>query len=113
MYQKLPVTLETVSIWLSSLNDTVFDLEHVLASLDVVSLFINIPVKLALNSIDRIWVYISAKTSIQRNEFIIAVRFILDSTFFTFNNITYRQVFGTPMGSPLSPIIADNSLTDF
>ena len=33
-----------------------------------------------------------------------AIRFILDSTFFSFNNF-YKQ--STPMGSPLSPVIAD------
>ena len=89
-----------------------FDPEYVLASLDIVSLFTNIPVELALNSIDRRWIYISAKASISKNEFIIAIRFILDSTFFTFNNITYRQVFAIPMGSPLSPIIADIVMQD-
>ena len=94
------------------LNGSVFDPNYVLASLDVISLFTNIPVELALNSIDRRWVYISAKTNISKNEFIIAVRFILNSTFFTFNNRTYRQVFGTPMGSPLSPIIIDIVMQD-
>ena len=95
------------------LNGSVFDPNYVLSSLDVISLFTNIPVKLALNSIDRRWVYISAKTNISKNEFIIAVRFILNSTFFTFNNRTYRQVqFGTPMGSPLSPIITDIVMQD-
>ena len=94
------------------LNGTVFDPEYVLASLDVVSLFTNIPIELALNSIDRRWVYISAKTSISKNEFIVAVRFILDSIFFTFNNRTYRQMFGTLMGSSLSPIIADIVMQD-
>ena len=89
-----------------------YDSEYVLASLDVVSLFTNVPVKLALNSIDRSWVYISAKTNILKNEFIIAVGFILDSTFFAFNNRTFKQVFGTPMGSSLSPIIADIVMQD-
>jgi len=32
---------------------------------------------------------------------------ILASTYFFFNNIIYKQVFGTPMSSPLSSIIAD------
>jgi len=36
----------------------------------------------------------------------------MDSTFFTFNNKIYKQKFGTPMGSPLSPIIADLVLQD-
>jgi len=31
----------------------------------------------------------------------------LFSTFFTFNSKIYKQIFGTPMGSPLSLIIAD------
>jgi len=41
-----------------------------------------------------------------------AVEFVLSSTFFTFNNICYKQIFGTPMGSPLSPVIADLVLQD-
>ena len=36
-----------------------------------------------------------------------AIRFILDSTFFSFNNNFNKQSFGTPIGSPLSPVIAD------
>ncbi|EFN65965.1 hypothetical protein EAG_11497, partial [Camponotus floridanus] len=31
----------------------------------------------------------------------------VDSTFFRFNGIIYKQIFGTPMGSPLSSICAD------
>lgn len=41
-----------------------------------------------------------------------AVKFILDSTFFNFNGYTYKQTFDSPMGSPLSPIIADLVLQD-
>ena len=47
------------------------------------------------------------KTNISKEEFIIAVNFILNSTFSSFNQKIYKQVFGTPMGSPLLPIIAD------
>jgi len=36
---------------------------------------------------------------------------ILDSTIFTFNNKIYKQKFGTPMASPLSPIIANIVMT--
>lgn len=32
---------------------------------------------------------------------------VLNFTYFTFNNKTYKQIFGTLMGSPLSPILAD------
>ena len=32
---------------------------------------------------------------------------LLDSTFFSFDNVIYKQSFDTPMGSPISPVIAD------
>jgi len=42
-----------------------------------------------------------------RREILGAVKFILDSTFFIFDDIFYKQIFGTPMGSPLSLVIAN------
>jgi len=51
-------------------------------------------------------------TKILKQEFINAIKMILDSTFFTFNNKIYKQKFGTSMDSPLSPIIADIVLED-
>jgi len=84
-----------------------FDSNYILASLDVVSLFTNVPIDLILNSIEKRWVHISTKTNISKEEFVTTVKFILNSIFFTFNNKFYKQIFGTLMGSPLSPIIAD------
>lgn len=83
-----------------------------LLSLDVVSLFTNIPLDLALDGVLERWCLIKEKCSIPRDEFLTAVRFILNSTFFTFNGKIYQQTFGTPMGSPLSPLIADITLQD-
>jgi len=83
-----------------------------MVSLDVISLFTNIPTDLALNSIDKRWNLISQHTLIPLQEFKDAVKFVLSSTFFTFNNIVYKQIFGTPMGSPLSPVIADLVMQD-
>ncbi|XP_018399984.1 PREDICTED: uncharacterized protein LOC108777557 [Cyphomyrmex costatus] len=78
-----------------------------LISLDVVSLFTNVPIDIALDCIDEQWCYISRGCPLPREEFQKAIKFVLESTFFVFDNKTYRQYFGTPMGSPLSPIIAD------
>lgn len=50
---------------------------------------------------------LESKIAIPYNEFLIALRLIFDSNFFKFNNKIYKQIFGTPMGSPLSPILAD------
>jgi len=84
----------------------------ILFSLDVTSLFINVPFDQAIESISNRWDHIQKNTKISMNEFISAIKFVLLSTFFTFNNIIYKQLFGTPMRSPLSPIIADVVMQD-
>jgi len=75
-----------------------------------------VPQDLAIESIINRWTLIEKNTNISMEDFISAIKLILSSTFFTilqfFNNKTYRQIFGTPMGSPLSPIIADIVLQD-
>jgi len=81
-------------------------------SLDVISLFTNIPIDLALESLSNRWKFLSSKTKIPKAEFIEMTKFILNSTYFTFNRKIYKQSFGTPMGSPLSPIIADMVMQD-
>jgi len=36
-----------------------------------------------------------------------AIKFVLESTFFQFDQKYYKQTFGAPMGSPLSSVVAD------
>lgn len=81
--------------------------------MDVVSLFTNVPNDLMLESIKRRWCFIGAHTKIPQEEFLKAVELILSSSFFMFNNTFYKQIFGSPMGSPSSPVIADIVLQDF
>jgi len=92
-------------------NKTINDTD-VLISLDVISLFTNIPQDLAIDSILNRWSLIRKNTNIPMEDFILAIKFVLSSTYFTFNNIIYRQTFGTSMGCPLSPVIADIVLQD-
>lgn len=94
------------------LSHTLIKDNYTLISLDAVSLYTNIPVELAIDSVFKRWGFISTSCSVLYAEFILAVRFVLDSTFFIFNGTIYQQTFGTPMGSPLSPIIADIILQD-
>jgi len=56
--------------------------------------------------------HINKDTKIPKSEFLKALKLILDSTYFKFNNLIYKQKFGTPMRSPLSPIIAEVVLQD-
>ena len=51
-------------------------------------------------------------TSIPFQEFKRAISIILNSTFFKFNDESYEQIFGLPMGLPLSPILADLVIQD-
>jgi len=94
------------------LKEFALDPDHIMVSLDVTSLFTNVPIELAMNSIERRWSSISHNTLIPLEDFKMAVNFVLNSTFFIFNGICYKQIFGTPMGSPLSPVIADLVLQD-
>ncbi|XP_071638462.1 uncharacterized protein [Temnothorax longispinosus] len=94
------------------LNNSRIDDNYTLISLDVVSLFTNVPSDLAIDSICNRWEHLSKNCDIPKDEFIIAVRLILDSTYFRFNNKVYKQNFGSPMGSPLSPDLADLVLQD-
>ncbi|KYQ49979.1 hypothetical protein ALC60_10934 [Trachymyrmex zeteki] len=55
------------------------------------------------------WRFIPRDCCLPEKEFIKAVQFVLDS-FFDFDSITsiYKQNYGTPMGSPLFPVIVDD-----
>ncbi|XP_071582148.1 uncharacterized protein [Temnothorax nylanderi] len=67
---------------------------------------------MVIESILSRWDYISTNCEIPKSEFLLAVRFVLESTFFMFNGVIYRQTFGSPMGSSFSPIVADITMQD-
>lgn len=88
------------------------DGHYKLISLDAVSLFTNVPSDLAISGIASRWKHIKKSTKILLHEFIIAVQLVLDSTYFSFHGVIYRQTFGSPMGSPLSSVLTDIVLQD-
>jgi len=94
------------------LNRVTIDSDYDLISLDVISLFTNIPISLALEGLTKRWNEIKRETSIPINEFMEGVKMRLDSTVFTFNKKIYKQKFGTPMGSPMLPVIANIVMED-
>jgi len=75
-------------------------------------MYSNIPIELALGSVLKRWNAIEKNTSIPFQEFKRAISVILNSIFFRFNEEFYEQIFGLPMGSPLSPILADLVIQD-
>jgi len=96
---------------IDKLKGSHIDNNHIFISLDVISLFTNIPIDLAIESILNRWDTIK-NCHIPQDEFINALKLVLNFTFFTFDKIIYKQNFGTLMGSPLSPIISDLVMRD-
>ena len=83
---------------------------HCFVSFDVVSLFTSIPTSDVLNLIFRLLNQDNSlcdRTNLSVNDIIEALSICLKSTFFSFKNVLYRQIFGVPMGSCISPILAD------
>ncbi|GJQ77969.1 hypothetical protein Trydic_g2330 [Trypoxylus dichotomus] len=77
----------------------------ILVSFDVTSLFTQVPIKQTVNII---------RNKHQMEDYLInLIEFCLKSTYFTYNGQTYRQIEGAPIGSALSPIIANNFMEDF
>ncbi|XP_036347720.1 uncharacterized protein LOC118757092 [Rhagoletis pomonella] len=88
-------------------NITVDD-EEMLISLDVVSLFTNIPIHLAINTIMKQWSSLEKHTTITKKQFLTILEFCLrENNYFVYDGTFYQQVYGMPMGNPLSPTIAD------
>lgn len=75
-------------------------------SLDVVSLYTNIPIELALKLIEGKWGEIKKFTDIPLDEFQKAISLTLNSTYFSFKNTFYKQIDGCAMGSSISSVVA-------
>lgn len=83
-----------------------------LFSLDVISLFTNIPINLVICVIEKRWQEIKKYTTIPKNIFIEGIKIVTNNCYFSYDNTTYHQIFGTPMGSPISPVLAELILED-
>ena len=75
-------------------------------SFDVVSLFTNIPIGLALSVVEKRLdeVDVSDYTPLP---LLSLLRLCLSSTTFCYNGTIYQQIFGTAMGSPVSVVVAN------
>lgn len=80
---------------------------HILYSLDVKSLFTNIPSELVEEVIMERWNEIRKHTVLPLTTFVDGIKLILENCYFTYQNQTYKQIFGSPMGSPVSPALAE------
>lgn len=81
--------------------------DYVLVSLDVVSLFTNIPKNLVINIIEESYKYISNYTDISKSTLIQLIRYCFETSYFSYNNTIYLQKDGSAMGNPASPVLAN------
>jgi hypothetical protein len=98
----------------AKMKDVQIPKDHKLVSFDVVSLFTNIDNQRVLDIISRKWKTIksASKTKLSKNDFIEALEMVTENCEFSFNGQKYRQKFGSPMGSPVSPMLANLLLED-
>jgi len=83
---------------------------EIFASHDVVSLFTNTPIDNALQVIrDRLEKdnTLKKRTFLNANDIMELFEFTLTTTYFQFRDNIYQQTFGTAMGNPISPIVAN------
>ncbi|BHF64172.1 hypothetical protein SprV_0200717100 [Sparganum proliferum] len=83
----------------------------VMISFDVMSLFTSIPQDLSVGTIELLLrgKYDATENRLGHAQVIQLLKFCLE-TYFTFDGTIYEQVKGTPMGSPISGLIAETVL---
>lgn len=110
-YYNQKITLDFLD-FVEKMKKIKLQLGHMLLSLDVISLFTNIPIDLVLKSIKIRQKFIRNNIKILLSEFLTAIEFVSTSTFFSFDKQIYKQTYGVPMGSSLSPVVADLIMQD-
>ncbi|XP_044745148.1 uncharacterized protein LOC123307011 [Coccinella septempunctata] len=98
--------------FVKNLNNVQLPDHYKLISLDVISLFTNIPKGLVLSTLSKRWSYISAYTNIPKKIFLEMIEFYFDSSYFSFGGNIYLQLDGSAMGNPLSPILAEIAMDE-
>ena len=92
------------------INEIQCDDNDFLVSLDVKSLFTCIPVPDVLRIIENLLLnnaVLAERTKLSVADIMSALKLCLHCTIFTFKNVLYGQICGAPMGSCISPVVAN------
>ena len=98
-----------------SLQNVTLAEDEMFASHDVVSLFTNTPIPQSIEIIRRRLQNdktLRKRTFLEVADIIELLEFVLSTTYFSFRGQIYQQKFGTAMGSPVSPIVANLFMED-
>lgn len=92
---------------LQSFKDAGWEESYSWLTLDVVSLYSNIPHPVAVTAIEYMLKKYSAYSVDTCHFVVLAVEFLLTHNFFSFNDKFFLQTKGAPMGSKFSPSLAN------
>jgi hypothetical protein len=80
---------------------------HFIISLHVVSLFTCIPNDLVIHVVEEKWTEILFHSPLPKDEFVKGLKYVMNNCVFAFKGRIFKQVSGSPMGSPVSPVLAN------
>jgi hypothetical protein len=109
-----PHSVKNVNAFLSKIKDIHVEPDEIMISFDVVSLFTSIPLDTARLITEKLLTNNTSwqiKTELNRQDILDLLDLCL-STELCFQNNYYRQISGTPMGSPLSSFLAEAVMQD-
>nr|VZI32476.1 unnamed protein product [Spirometra erinaceieuropaei] len=101
-------SINSASQFLADIRGKVVRPEQIMVSFDVVSLFTSIPPDLARDVLrKRLEENYDETNKPLKIDHLLQMFAFCQQTFFTFNGRTYEQIKGTPMGSPISSLVAE------
>ncbi|BHF57728.1 hypothetical protein SprV_0100067300 [Sparganum proliferum] len=103
-----PITVTSAYQFLERIKHLKLKPDESMASFDVVSLFTSIPQQLAIDVVDQLLAerYEERDKPLKSEHLLELLRYCL-KTYFTFGGQMYEQIKGTPMGSPITGLIAE------
>nr|VZI31824.1 unnamed protein product [Spirometra erinaceieuropaei] len=103
-----PTTVASANQFLERLKHLKLEPDESMVSFDVVSLFTSIPKQLAIDVVRQLMAdrYNERDNPLKTEHLMELLRYCL-KTYFTFGGQMYEQIKGTPMGSPISGLIAE------
>ncbi|BHF79918.1 hypothetical protein SprV_0702304200 [Sparganum proliferum] len=103
-----PITVASANHFLELIKDLKLEPDESMVSFDVVSLFTSIPQQLAIDVVNRLLVeHYEERDKPRKSEHLLELLQYRLKTYFNFGGQIYEQIKGTPMGSPLSGLIAE------
>src|SRR6185312_345525 len=89
-------------------NITLTDNSQILCA-DVTSLYPSIPIDYGLSAVQKMLELVTQRKLMKINIALTMdlLKWVLTNNYFTFNNVTYQQLTGTAMGTPVAPVYAN------